>query len=141
MMRLATQLDRPLMRASGGRLRLSVVIPVLLLRVPGRKTGQLRSIPLLYVPDVRADDEGALILASNAGQGRLPAWYLNLRPLTQAEVVRSGETATLLVQELAGAEREEAWQKAVRLYPGYLAYQKCTTYPIPVIRLSLPRPD
>ena len=132
MMKLATAVDRPLMQLSGGRLRLSFVIPVLLLRVRARKTGVLREVPLLYVPD----GESVLLLASNAGQGKLPAWYLNLRESPQVGVVRSGVATTMSVKELSGVERKQAWQKAVDLYPGYVAYQLRTEYPIPVVQLS-----
>ena len=48
---LATIIDRPLMRLSGGRLRLSFVVPVTLLRCRGAKTGLVREVPLLYAPD------------------------------------------------------------------------------------------
>lgn len=132
MMKLATAVDRPLMQLTGGRLRLSFVIPVLLLRVRGRKTGTLREVPLLYVPEGKS----VLLLASNAGQGRLPVWYLNLRESTQVEVVLSGIQKTMSVMELTGVQREQAWQKAIDLYPGYAAYEQRTPYPIPVVRLS-----
>ncbi len=132
MMKLATAVDRPLMRLTGGRLRLSFVIPVLLLRVRGRKTGQWREVPLMYVPD----GESVLLLASNAGQGRLPGWYLNLRESPHVEVVLSGLPKTMSVMELSGVQREKAWEKAVNLYPGYAVYQQRTPYPIPVVRLS-----
>lgn len=132
MMKLATAVDRPLMQLTGGRLRLSFVIPVLLLRVRGRKTGVLREVPLLYVPE----GESVLLLASNAGQGRLPVWYLNLRESTQVEVVLSGIPKTMSVTELTGVQREQAWQQAIELYPGYAAYAQRTPYPIPIVRLS-----
>ncbi len=137
MMKLATVVDRPLMRFSGGRLRLSFVIPVLLLRVRGRQSGVLREVPLLYVPD----GQSVLLLASNAGQGRLPAWYLNLRGSGHVEVVIGGLDTLMTVMELSGAPREKAWQKAIDLYPGYVSYQQRTPYPIPVLRLSGTAPD
>lgn len=131
MMKLATAIDGPLMRATRGRLRLSFVIPVLLLRVRGRKTGALREIPLLYIPD--GDD--CLLVASNAGQGRLPMWYLNLRGMESAVILTSRGERTVHVHELAGEERSSAWAKAVALYPGYVRYQARTGYLIPVVRL------
>ncbi len=132
MMKLATAFDRPLMQLTRGRLRLSFVIPVLLLRVRGRKTGAMREVPLLYVPD----GDSVLLLASNAGQGRLPAWYLNLLQSPQVDVVLSGLPKTMSVIELSGVQREKAWEKAVALYPGYAVYQQRTPYPIPLVRLS-----
>jgi deazaflavin-dependent oxidoreductase (nitroreductase family) len=133
MMKLATAIDGPLLRASNGKLRLSCVIPVLLLKeVPGRKTGLLREVPLLYVPD----GEDCLLIASNAGQGHLPMWYRNLRETASVSIVTSAHSAAVGVRELFGAERDAAWSKAVALYPGYVRYQARTPYPIPVMRLS-----
>lgn len=135
MMKLATAIDGPLMRLTNGRLRLSFVIPVLLLRVPGRRTGIIREVPLLYVPD----GKDFLLVASNAGQGRLPMWYLNLREALAVSVATSTGRQNVSVRELANAERETAWELATSLYPGYVRYQARTRYPIPIIRLT-PQP-
>jgi hypothetical protein len=64
LMRLATRVDRPLMRKSGGRLRLSFVMPLVLLRCPGARTGIVREVPLLYVPD----GTNVVLIGSNGGQ-------------------------------------------------------------------------
>ncbi len=132
MMKLATAIDGPLMRATHGKLRLSFVIPVLLLKVRGRKTGTLREIPLLYVPD----GQDCLLIASNAGQGHVPKWYLNLRESKVVDIVTRAGSRTMHVRELVNEERRDAWIKATTLYPGYVRYQQRTSYPIPVIRLS-----
>lgn len=49
--------------------------PIVLLQTVGRRTGQLRSTALVYMPD--GDD--LVVVASNLGAERPPAWWLNLQ--------------------------------------------------------------
>src|SRR6476661_3731266 len=80
---LAGHWDRPMTighrliyRATGGRITGRVRgMPVLLLTTIGRKSGKRRTIPLTYLPDTR----GPVLIASNFGKDRPPAWYLNLQ--------------------------------------------------------------
>ncbi len=67
-MHLATRVDRPLLRLTNGRLRLSFVVPMLLLNCRGAKSGELREVPLLYV----ADGENVLLIGSNGGKPTRP---------------------------------------------------------------------
>ena len=62
------------MRWSGGRIRLSFVIPMLLLEVHGARSHALRRVPLLYV-DTK---DGLIVVGSNGGSAREPAWCNNL---------------------------------------------------------------
>jgi hypothetical protein len=62
-MHLATIVDRPLLRLGNGRLRLSFVVPMLLLTCRGARTGARREVPLLYVPD----GGNVLLIGSNGG--------------------------------------------------------------------------
>ena len=131
-LRLATVIDRPLMRLSGGRLRLSFIIPVMLLRCRGAKSGELREVPLLYTPD--GDD--ALLVASNGGQVRRPAWCYNLRAHPQVTALMGGRERQLQATELEGEARERAWQLAVQLYPGFERYAERVPELLPVFSLS-----
>ena len=131
-MRLATAVDRPLMRVSRGRLRLSFVIPLLLLRCRGAESGLIREVPLLYV----ADGTDLLLVGSAGGSDREPAWCANLRAHPRIECLREGRMESRLAIELRGAERERAWRLACRVYPGYAHYQAELARTIPVFRLS-----
>ncbi|MGE0624512.1 MAG: nitroreductase family deazaflavin-dependent oxidoreductase [Pseudomonadales bacterium] len=130
-MRLATVIDRPLLKASGGRLRLSFVIPCLLLRCRGARTGILREVPLLYVPD--GDD--LLLVGSGGGAARAPAWCANLLANPHVETVRGGEVEVRRAELLSGPARTAAWQRAVAVYPGYERYQERVSREIPIFRL------
>ena len=132
-MQIATVVDRPLLRISRGRIRLSFVIPCLLLRCRGARTGLIREIPLLYVPD-GAD---VLLVGSGGGAERTPAWCANLMAHPQVETVRGGRIEARQAERLAGQERTAAWKLAVAVYPGYARYQARVCREIPVFRLRL----
>jgi deazaflavin-dependent oxidoreductase (nitroreductase family) len=131
LMRFATWVDRPLMRLSRGRLRLSFVIPLLLLRCTGARSGLPREVPLLYVP---AGDD-VLLVASNGGQTRAPAWCHNLRRRPRVQCLLKGETVSFEAEELAGGPRDGAWQRVIAVYPGYQQYAKRAGRTIPLFLL------
>lgn len=130
-MRLATWVDRPLLKISRGRIRLSFVIPCLLLRVRGARSGVLREVPLLYVPD----GEDVLLIGSGGGSAARPAWCANLEANPEVETLRKGAHEARIAQKLSGAARATAWTLAVRTYPGYERYQARVRREIPVYRL------
>ncbi len=130
-MNLATRVDRPLLRLSDGRLRLSFVVPMLLLTCRGARTGELREVPLLYVPD----GENVLLIGSNGGKSYSPAWCHNLRHQPKVSCALKGRVRQFRAWELAGAEREQAWKGAVAVYPGYERYVGRVNRVIPLFRL------
>lgn len=130
-MKVATHIDRPLMKLTGGALRLSFVIPTLLLRCTGAKSGRLREVPLLYVPD----ENSVLLIGSNGGAVAEPAWCSNLRAQPEVECLIRRRLQAYRAVELSGAERARAFQQAQSLYPGYAHYQRRLTRQIPVFRL------
>ncbi len=113
-------IDRPLLRLSGGRVSVSLGQPVLLLTTRGAKTGQLRSTPLLYV----ADGDNVVLIASNGGRSRHPAWYHNLRAHLEATLTVRGRSGQYQAREVTGEERERLWKKSLELNPGYATYQE-----------------
>jgi deazaflavin-dependent oxidoreductase (nitroreductase family) len=113
-------IDRPLLRLSRGRVSVSLGQPVVLLTTRGAKTGHLRSTPLLYV----ADGDSVVLIASNGGRSRHPAWYHNLRAHPEATLLVGGRSGQYQAREVTGKERERLWKKALELYPGYATYQE-----------------
>ncbi|HEU4600269.1 MAG TPA: nitroreductase/quinone reductase family protein, partial [Solirubrobacterales bacterium] len=82
-LRWTGKLNVPLYRLSGGRIGGRVnQAPVLLLTTTGRKSGQQRTAPVVYL----ADGENYVVIGSNAGHSRTPAWSLNLKAKPEAEV-------------------------------------------------------
>ena len=130
---LVTRIHRFVYLKSGGRLGHHMGgQPMLLLHTVGRKSGKERITPLLYVPD----GERWLLVASNAGDDRPPAWWLNARAAGAAEIQVGTERRQVKVREASPEERPALWQKACAQYPNYAEYEKRTTRPIPVVILE-----
>lgn len=127
-------LDHLLARASGGRLVFSnIFYPTLLLTTTGAKSGQPRTVPLLYL----RDGQRLVVIASNFGRAGHPAWYLNLRANPACRVALGARSHDCRAREADGAEREELWRRAVLMYAGYSAYAtRAAGRRIPVIVLE-----
>ena len=130
---VASAVDGPLMRWSGGRIRLSFVIPVLLLEVMGVRSGKLRRVPLLYIATI----DGLIVVGSNGGSVREPAWCNNIRANRSVTCLVKGRRVRYEVTELEGWVYAEAWEKALTVYPNYALYQRrLSSRTIPLFRLS-----
>ena len=99
---------------------LTAGLPVITLNTIGAKSGQLRSTPLIGIPD----GDRYVLIASNFGQAHHPAWYYNLKKHPQATVTLRGHTADYVAGEASGEEYDRLWQSAVALYGGYAAYRR-----------------
>ena len=108
MPRWVTRLHAWVYRCSGGRVlgRMGGQ-PVLLLQTTGRRSGRTRTTPVQYL----ADGDTFVVVASNAGAVRPPAWYLNLRANPHAQIDVGGRSVDVRAQEAAGQERAELWQR------------------------------
>ena len=105
--------------------------PMLVLSTVGRRTGQPRSTPLMYM----RDGEDFVVVASNGGRPQPPAWYLNLQVEPKA-TVRDGRRTLGVVAETPGPEEREAlWRRLHEFYAGWSHYQTLTDRELPVIRL------
>jgi len=105
--------------------------PMLLLTTIGRRTGQPRTNPLLFM----RDDDNFVVVASNGGRAEPPAWYLNLQAEPKA-TVRDGRRRFDVVAEMpADDEREELWRRLDEFYAGWSHYQTLTDRELPVVRL------
>jgi F420H(2)-dependent quinone reductase len=107
-------------------------LKVLLLTTTGRKTGQLRTIPLGYFKQ-----EGNFVLiASNGGANRNPAWFYNLKSNPQV-AIQIGNTQMAMQAEQAGSEkREQLWSELVKMAPAYKQYTQRTKREIPMVILQ-----
>jgi deazaflavin-dependent oxidoreductase (nitroreductase family) len=132
-LRWAGKLNVPVYRATGGRLMGRVgKAPVLLLTTTGRKSGQKRTAPVVYL----ADGERMIVIGSNAGNDRVPAWSLNLKanPEAEAEVGRKRMKVRARVAE--GEERAELWRRCNDQYAGFDDYEARTDRPISLFVLE-----
>lgn len=133
---LVVTVDTWMSKVSRGRLPLLRVagLPTLTLHVPGRKSGALRSTPLLCA----SWNNGLIIIGSNWGGEKAPAWVYNIRGAAEGQVEMSvyGARLPVDVRELEGAERESAWAAAVRVWPNYEIYAGRTDRTLPVFHLT-----
>lgn len=107
---------------------------LMLLTTIGAKTGQPRIAPLMLV----TDGDRLLAVASKGGHPKHPDWYLNLLAHPEVTVEVGNEKFTTTARILTGEEREQAFKRAVEVFPPYGQYQKKTTREIPVIALERP---
>ena len=120
-------------RASDGRLLGSFDgNPALLLHHVGRRSGEARVAPLIYL----RDGEDLVVVGSMGGTPKDPAWVHNLRaaPDTEAEVGRERRAVRARVAD--PEERARLWPLLVAAYPAFANYQARTEREIPVVILS-----
>ena len=95
-------------------------LPSIQVTVAGRKTGIRRTIALQCV----RDGDVLLVVGSNWGSDRHPAWSANLVAAKQVTVLARAERFRASVRLLTGVERSEAWNKALRSWPNYQIAQE-----------------
>jgi deazaflavin-dependent oxidoreductase (nitroreductase family) len=135
MTRMVGTLHRNAYRLSRGRIGgRRHKAPVLLLTTTGRRTGQSRTWPVVYLDD----GDRYLIVASNAGSDRHPAWYLNLLDQPEVEVEVGGRREARVAEPLTVEDKERAWPRLVAMQPGFDSYRRKTGRSIPVIALTVP---
>jgi F420H(2)-dependent quinone reductase len=127
------KLNVPLYRLSRGRLMGKVgTAPVLLLTSTGRRSGQQRTAPVLYL----VDGERLVVVGSNAGNKRAPAWSFNLKANPDAEVDVRGKRRSVRARVAEGEERARLWEKVNELYEGFDSYDANTSREIAVFVLE-----
>jgi len=107
---------------------------LLLLTTTGRKSGRLRTQPLLYA----RDGDRYVVIASKGGSPTHPLWYLNLQASPAATVTIGRASQPVRASYAEGEERERLWRAVTDLYSGYDKYAERTSRRIPVVVLSPP---
>ena len=109
-------------------------LDLLYLTTFGAKSGKERVSPLARFAD---GEDAWLVVASNAGSDRHPAWYHNLRAHPDqvwAEV--NGRRIHVRAEELDEEHRRAALERIIAGQPRYAGYQRKTSRALPVLRLS-----
>lgn len=133
--RISSRLHRNMYRRSNGRRGGTVGSnnrPVALLATVGRRTGEKREWPVIYL----RDGERIVVVASNGGRDHHPAWYLNLQADPRCVVQLGGDRISMVARDAEPSERAEVWPPLVAMYSGYDDYAAKTTRVLPVVVLE-----
>lgn len=104
-------------------------VPTCLLTTTGRKTGEARTKPLLYM----RDGERVVLVASQGGLPKHPAWYHNIRENPDVTVQIGGEVRAMRAHTADEAERDELWPRLLEVYSDFDSYQSWTERTIPIV--------
>ena len=117
---VSNKLDPVLMRFTDGRLNTTGTDAVVVLHHVGAKTGKPRITPLVYFTEGR----DVILIASNGGSKKHPAWLHNVRANPDVELWMGKRGGPYRARIANSEERERLWPKANALYSGYDHYQK-----------------
>lgn len=107
-------------------------VPTLLLTTRGRKSGEPRTIAIIF----RQVGDAYVLIASKGGAPTHPLWYLNIEADPDVEVQVKADRFAARARVAEGEERERLWAEAVEGWPNYDVYQSRTTRRIPVVVLE-----
>lgn len=106
--------------------------PTLLLTVIGRKSGEPRTTPLVFLR--RGED--MIVVGSLAGYDQSPAWYLNIKENAECKVQVDHDKMTAVGRDATDAEREALWPTLVELFPAWGFFQQQTDRPFAIVVLT-----
>jgi len=92
--------------------------PMILLHTIGAKSGETRTIPLVYL----TDGDHIAIIASKGGAPAHPDWYHNLVAHPEITVEVGADTYKVKATEVHGAERDRLFDAQVKIMPGFGEY-------------------
>lgn len=107
-------------------------VRICLLEHRGRRTGQLRTTPLVYI----RDGEDVVVVASQGGRAEHPQWYRNLQADPEVTVELHGERLPRRARTASPAERARLWPRLVEAYADFDNYQSWAGREIPVVVLE-----
>src|SRR5438874_174011 len=128
-------------RMFGDRMRIQGR-PLVELETVGARSGARRRTVLGSFPDPFAEPpqnaaaamNSSLVVASNLGSARHPAWFLNLaKHPDQVWLTRGRRRIKVAPETLEGADRDRAWKHVTSLARGYAGYEQKTDRAIPIV--------
>lgn len=109
------------------------LLPTLLLTTTGRRSGEPRSLPLIY----GEVGESHVVIASKGGMPSHPVWYLNLVAKPECEIMVGARRIEARARVADGDERDRLWAQMAKIYPPYDEYQsRAGDRTIPVVVLD-----
>ena len=133
-MRVMSTVNAWLYRLSGGRIggRWMYGAPILLLVTTGRKSGEKRTAPLLYLED----GDRVIIVGSQGGMTKDPQWVKNIDADPDVEIEIGRSRRAMRARRGSTEEKAHYWPALCKMYPDYADYQARTLRDIPVLILE-----
>ncbi len=107
-------------------------LPTLLLTCVGRKSGEERITPLVFMQN----GEDMIVVGSLAGYDTHPAWVLNVRANPECWAQLDDTKMKAVARDASDEEREALWPSLTDLFPPWGYFQKQTDRPFAVVILS-----
>ena len=107
-------------------------LPTLLLSALGRKSGEERTTPLVFLQN--GDD--MIVVGSLAGYDTHPAWVLNVHANPECWAQLDDKKIKTVARDATDAEREALWPELAALFPPWGYFQKQTDRPFAIVILS-----
>jgi F420H(2)-dependent quinone reductase len=98
------------------------------LTTTGRKSGQPRTVDLLYIRD-----GSAYVLTASGGGQRHPAWYLNLQSNPRVTIDVHGSHLPAVAEVAGPDQRKDLWARLIEIAPLYVGHEKRTQRQIPMV--------
>jgi deazaflavin-dependent oxidoreductase (nitroreductase family) len=95
----------------------------------GRKTGEPRNSPLLFLQE----GQRIVLVASQSGRATNPMWYLNLVANPRITFQTKAGLHALTARDATDPERDEYWPKLDAMYPDFVNYRSYTDRKIPIV--------
>jgi F420H(2)-dependent quinone reductase len=105
--------------------------PILLLYTTGRRSGDIRRNPLLFLEH----ENERYIVGSKGGADAHPLWFLNLRDDPRVHVRVNDDFYPAVAELLTSEERSRIWPVLTARYTMFADYQSNTAREIPLVRL------
>jgi F420H(2)-dependent quinone reductase len=117
-------------RWTGGKLGAKLLwFPAALLTTVGRKSGQQRTTPTLYL----RDGDRVVLPASFGGCDDNPLWYRNLKANPEVHLQIRDEHFDMTARDATDEERNRYWPKLIEMYPPYRNYRDTADRVIPLV--------
>jgi deazaflavin-dependent oxidoreductase (nitroreductase family) len=107
-------------------------LPTLLLTCIGRKSGEKRTTPLIFLQN----GEDMVVVGSLAGYDTHPAWYLNITANPECWAQRDRNKMAAVARDATAEEREELWPRLTAMFPPWGFFQEQTDRPFSIVILS-----
>jgi len=130
--KVLTPLD---MRLKGTRFApsaMGVDFPLCYLTVIGRRSGEPRTVPLLFIETA----VGYAVVGTNFGRKHHPGWVYNLETASTATLEIDGIGQAVVVERMSPNDAKAVWDEIDGVWPGYETYRDMTDRDIRVFLLT-----